>query len=470
MGRGDEPARYLIKTGRISVGSEELHIADFCLRYLNFRCFDADMTDLEIREFHRQGYYSFEDYAVAHWLDHVDSSTSEPLLLDANGLERLAQRIKSFFMKHGSDAPPDLSESTEQRFQSIRQWDFTKRLDVLAQLGRQRKSNESYLDLEIQLRRRRLIYEDMVTNADPLLLNGFGWFKCPKNWCEFFSDGFQDKERRDKHVNQHARPFRCSLEECLHAELGFETEKDLKRHEKRSHPTDQTSEWAFPIHQQKKEVDIFSASKKGDLATVERLVRGGADVKQKSGSVARGKSALYFAVKYKHQHVVSYLIEQGCNKGESETYKALRFTSIPILQTLLNSKVYLAQEVLEMAAFHGRKDALPLLLTYGINVNHIYQLGSRRDRVLRTALQIARSHGDHAFAQLLLESGALDETSEPEEPHTAQIGRVDAVGPPTEDHPKVNQMPPYIWPNKIFQVPQLIHFCSLIRRCGSTKP
>ena len=456
MGRGDEPARYLIKTSRISVGSEELYIADFCLRYLNFGCFDADMTDLEIREFHRQGYYSFEDYAIAQWLNHVDSSTSEPLLLDADGLERLAQRIKSFLMKHGSDAPPDLSESTEQRFQSIRQWDFTKRLDDLAQLGRQRKSNESYLDLEIQLRRRRLIYEDMVTNADPLLLNGSGWFKCPKNWCESFSDGFQDKERRDKHVNQHARPFRCSLEECLHAELGFETEKDLKRHEKRSHSTDQTSEWAFPIHQQKKEVDIFSASKKGDLATVERLVRGGADVKQKSGSVARGKSALYFAVKYKHQHVVSYLIGQGCIDNSGEVFRtAYRLSPIAVIQMLFEMKVSryrkqeLAQEALRLAAVHGRKDALPLLLTYDININHIYQLGSRTNRVLRTALQIARSGRDHAFAQLLLESGALDESSEPQEPHTAQIGRVDAVGPPTKDNPKVNQLPPYIWPNKI---------------------
>ena len=447
MGRGDEPARYLIKTSRISVGSEELYIADFCLRYLNFGCFDADMTDLEIREFHRQGYYSFEDYAIAQWLDHVDSSTSEPLLLDADGLERLAQRIKSFLMKHGSDAPPDLSESTEQRFQSIRQWDFTKRLDDLAQLGRQRKSNENYLDLEIQLRRRRLIYEDMVTNADPLLLNGSGWFKCPKNWCEFFSDGFQDKERRDKHVNQHARPFRCSLEECLHAELGFETEKDLKRHEKRSHSTDQTSEWAFPIHQQKKEVDIFSASKKGDLATVERLVRGGADVKQKSGSVARGKSALYFAVKYNHQHVVSYLLGQGCIGGSPEDFDvAIRLSSIAVIQVLLETKENpqrkrnRAQLTLRDAALHGRNDAIPLLLTYDIDINHIYHLGSRTNRVLRTALQIARLRGDHAFAQQLLESGALDES---------QIGRVDAVGPPTKDHPKVNQMLPYIWPNKI---------------------
>ena len=233
---------------------------EFCLQYLNFGCFDSGLTDPEICEFLCQGYYHFEDYAVAHWLDHVDSSTSHSPQLEAVSIECLVQRLESFFMKHGPESPPDLQIYTNDMFQSIRQWEFTRRLGGLAQLARERKSNEDHLDLETELQRRRLIYESTVTNLDPHGQNGR--FKCPKRYCEFFYDGFPNREHRDKHVNQHERPFRCTFEECLHAELGYETQKDLKRHEKTSYLIDESSEWAFPTYK-RKDMFVFSASTKG---------------------------------------------------------------------------------------------------------------------------------------------------------------------------------------------------------------
>ena len=423
----------MIKTSRVSVISEELYIANFCLDYLTFGCFDADLTDSEIRDFLQQGYYSFEDYAVAHWLDHVDSSTSLPLPSEADALKCLAQTIESFFMKHGLDSPPDVPVSTSHKFQGIRQWNSSKRLDGLAQLARQRRSNENYLDLEVQLQRRRMIYEDVVTNTDlysnilqrNLLSHGSGWFKCPKTWCDFFSDGFQHKERRDLHVNQHERPFRCSFEECLHAELGFETEKGLKRHEK-THPTGQGSEWAFPTHKPKNKSNIFSACKRGDLATIERLVREGADINQPS----RPKgfiTPLSLAVKCNHSQVVSYLIGQGCKKSpmlHGVTFSDdFRYTSIAILQMILDMeadpkhKRKQAHTALMQAAAHNREEAIPLLLTYGIDINQIklfYDKSSRRS--WSTVLQLARDKGHDSFAQALLDHGALDEIPEPDQP------------------------------------------------------
>lgn len=337
MGRvGNEPARYLIKTSRISTMSGELHIADFCLTYLNFGCFNANLTDLEIREFLQQGYYSFEDYTIAHWLDHVESSTSQLLPSEATSLERLAQKIESFFMKHEVDSTQDQSVSTDQRFQGIRQWKSTKRLEGLAQIARQRKSNKNYLDLESQLQRRRSIYEDIVANTDIqnaavpnfLSLNGPRWFKCPNRWCEFFSYGFRNTESRDKHVNQHERPFRCSFEDCIHAELGYGTEKDLKRHGKTSHPTSQSSEWAFPTKRPKKELDLFSASKKGDLAAVERLVGEGADKNQTSradGSI----TALSLAQEI--HRFAQALLENGALYETIEPEQALTSTPASLL-------------------------------------------------------------------------------------------------------------------------------------------
>ncbi len=405
----------MIKTRRISFISEDLQIAEFCLNYLNFGCFDASLTDSEIQELFRQGYYSFEDYAVAHWLDHVESSTSQPLPLEANSLEHLARRLEAFFIKHGSHSLENLTVSTGNKFHSIRECELIKRLDGLSQLARRRQSNDDYLDLETQLQRRRLICEDVVAGTDPhsksslvhMLLNKSGRFKCPKIWCELFSTGLQHREDRDKHVDQHERPFRCPFEECLYATLGYGTETELKRHEKTSHPIGQSSEWVFPSTKPKEDSGIFYASKRGDLATVQRLVGEGADLSQTTRP--RGIiTPLYLATKHVHLEVVRYLIGQGSKQITSKIIeKAIGVSSIAIVQMLLDGaydKMESAKDALRWAAMDGRRDVLPLLLTYGIDINHNYDG--------ETALQISRAKGNHQFAQQLLDNGARDESPE----------------------------------------------------------
>ena len=359
----------------------------------------------------------------------MDSSTSRLLPLESISLEGLQQRLRSFFRKHGSDSPLDLLVPTELRFQSIRHWNLTKKLDILAQLAHQRKSNERFLDLEVQVQRRRLIYEDIVTNKDPhneafrelLLLNASGWFKCHKRHCDFFFDGFANKEDRDKHIDQHERPFRCSFEECPHAKLGYGTEKELKRHEKKSHPSGQDSEWAFPTYKPKRNLevssasekedlasaplDIFSASTKGDLATLQRLVREGANVRQTD----RWPTPLMLALRNDHADVAKYLIEQGAEKDWPINVSwAVRHASISALRMLLETeadptrRIESAQIALENGEFNNWVDAIPLVLSYGADINH-KNIGGI------TPLQHARMSGRHVYAQALLEHGALDD-------------------------------------------------------------
>ena len=422
--RIDTRARYLIRTSRVSIVSDELHIAEFCLQYLNFGCFDADLTDAEIREFLQQGYYSFEDYAVAHWLDHVDSSTSQPLPPETTSFERLLQRLQPFLDKHGPKSLPELSVSTEQRFKGIRHWAFTKQLDAIADLARQRQTNEKYLNLETQLQRRRSIYEDIFTHKDRHsepdgcleFLNRSRLFKCPKIWCEFFFDGFQDREHRDTHTKQHERPFRCSNEECLRAEMGYGTEKELKRHVKTSHPTGQSSEWNFPTRKPKKEPDIFSACRTGDLATVQRLAEEGADVN--NPSKPKGMiTPLLLAVRYNHHDVVGYLLGEGCTAHHHLRFPgmAMPFATIPTFQMLIDAeanpklRTEYAQDLLLGAAQVGRGDMVPFLLTYGVSINHLYS--SRF-----TVLQIARDRDLTEFVQTLLDHGAREEVPQPKQP------------------------------------------------------
>ena len=406
----------MIKTTRVSVVSEDTHIAGFCLHYLNFGCFDVDLTESEIRDFLRQGYYSFEDYAIAHWLDHVESCTSQPLPLEAISLEGLAQKLESFFIIHGLDSPPDLSVFTDLRFHRIRHLDFTKRLEGLAHLARQRESTQKYLDLEAQLRRRRALYEDIVINAKPhdealrrnLLLKASGWFKCPHKHCDFFFDGFSDSKDRDEHISQHERPFRCSFQECLHAKLGYATEKDMKRHEKLSHPTGQNSEWAFPTYKPKKDADIFSAASKGDLVTVKRLIEEGADIH--GATRPKGRiTALTLAVRNNHSDIVQYLLEKEVPiNRELLVREAVDRARFSILQTILEigagptAREDLAQEALCHAAKRGRAELIPLLLEYGININQ------QSSTFGMTALELAESRKDDSFVRILREYGALD--------------------------------------------------------------
>ena len=347
----------------------------------------------------------------------MDSSTSQPLPLDAASFERLTQRLASFFFKHGLDSPPDLSVSTDLRFHSIRDSSVAKRLNVLGQLVRQRESNQKYLDLEHQLQRRRSVYENIIANADPLdeelrrnlPLNLSSWFKCSQKHCDAFFDGFSNKKDRDKHISQHERPFRCSFQECLYAKLGYATEKELKRHEKSSHPTGENSEWAFPTYKPRKDLDIFSAAKKGDLATVKRLVEEGADVNQTTNPKGH-INALVLAVRHDHSEIVEYLSEK-CDPVNDDwpVRDAIRYARNSILQMILEKRADptrkdLAQEALFDAARYGREELIPLLLTYGIDINQpaYYEM---------TALDIARNRSYYSFAQSLIKHGALDETA-----------------------------------------------------------
>lgn len=142
---------------------------------------------------------------------------------------------------------------------------------------------------------------------------------------------------------------------------------------------------------------------------------------------SRGKTPLWLAVKYDHADVVRYLLGQGCNDDRSRLLgDAVRLPSVSILQMLLEMgtdpklKNDLAQNGLHTAASVGREDAIPFLLTYGIDINHRYQRYQRSlsNRFGRSPLQTARARNHQAFVQVLLENGALDETSEPKKPST----------------------------------------------------
>ena len=294
-------------------------IALFCLQYLNFRCFDADLTEREVQDFFQKAYYSLEDYAIVHWIDHLASCTPETQPRDPRTHQYLAKEVEAFLDKHGRDPSTASSASDNDQIQCLKHWDASLRLDSIARLAHEKKSTASYLDLEAQLRRRRSIYESLVARIDPdsdiatliISFNGRNSFKCPRSFCEWFYDGFLDERRRNEHLNQHDRPFRCTFEACLYSQLGYGTEKDLKSHLKKYHPTDGNAHWTFPLPNRKKELDIFLAARVGDLESVRRSVEElgiSANFGQIEGRNRAGRTPLYEAVKHDQVEIVKYLL------------------------------------------------------------------------------------------------------------------------------------------------------------------
>lgn len=385
---------YLITTGRISPTSEALRIAEFCLEYLNFRCFDADLTDREVQELFQKAYYSFEDYAIVHWIDHLASCKPESLPHNPRTYQCLAKQVEIFLTKHGLDSPTDSSTSDSGQLQILNHWDASRRLDRIAHLARQKISAESYLDLEPQLHRRRTIYEKLVTNMDPdgdiarlvVSFNGPNNFKCPKLFCDWFYDGFLDEKRRNEHLDLHDRPFRCTFEGCLYSELGYGAEKDLKRHLQKFHRTDGNMHWTFPIPKRAKELDILSAAEAGDLESVRRHVEEqsiSANSGSKEGVYKGGRTPLYLAAMHNQVEVVHYLLGIGVD-----------------VNLRLRGNVVNSDTALGIAVRLGHTDVAKLLLENGASIRG----APGQVQILNEAVGI----GSLSMVEMLLDKGASD--------------------------------------------------------------
>ena len=263
-----------------------MNIAVFCIKYFSFECFKTDLTDQEIRDFLMRGSFAFQDYAAAHWIDHLEYSARNPLIGD--DLDRLGSAVMSFLQHHWIRMPPDHLQmrSSDKLFECFEHWGVSNQLEVLAHLAHSRKTNNDCLALFNHIQRTREIFENFIITlpqdgADSDIMSsyyGSGWFKCPKPWCDWFYDGFPDKKSRDRHVNKHEKPFYCTFNGCPVVGFGCETEYDLKKHVSKYHPVVQDQDWKFPKPRTAKNTDIFKAAASGDLRLVESLLDQGADI------------------------------------------------------------------------------------------------------------------------------------------------------------------------------------------------
>ncbi len=233
---------------------EESRIALLCLGYLAFDCFDAGLPADDVREYLMEGYYAFQDYAVAHWIDHVEASVDS-----SNGPcpdhEALAGALSGFFSRHWRDASArdkpvtKTVAKTGSKFRELAGYDihnqllqvvhYSKKTDALAA-----GSDADPLELTAAVRRIRSVFEETAaglakaTSDEAETLRsyyGLCWFKCPRQACARFHDGFRNARERDQHVDQHTRPYRCTVPGCVVAALGCPSERSLKQHNAQYH-------------------------------------------------------------------------------------------------------------------------------------------------------------------------------------------------------------------------------------------
>lgn len=66
-----------------------------------------------------------------------------------------------------------------------------------------------------------------------LELNDSGRFKCNRLQCSKFSEGFPERDERERHISNHERPYKCSVPDCFASRVEYTSQRDLDNHYKR---------------------------------------------------------------------------------------------------------------------------------------------------------------------------------------------------------------------------------------------
>lgn len=245
---------YLTQESYVLATEVEKEIALLCMRYLVFECFDHDLAFDELREYILDGSYAFQEYAALHWVDHLESISSD----DRLHLENLASIIDDYTAKYReSDREQDeLLQSSMLDPESSPSGSLQETVLRLVKETRTTRLNEEGLSalgaLGNIMSSVRIAMEQLagtLSSADMAkelkTYYGQNWFKCPKHACFYFHEGFLSAKLRDRHVERHERPFCCTETGCSRVQIGFSSEKELKKHMLVTHPDPGALSWKF---------------------------------------------------------------------------------------------------------------------------------------------------------------------------------------------------------------------------------
>jgi ankyrin repeat protein len=381
---------------------EHRKLAFTTLQYLVLRCFDAKLTDVEIKTFVNQGYYSFTEYALQNWWKHIGSSAS-PLVNENSGLfDKLNTLVEVFLDQHwiGSGITPKHDNTFARQlepFKGRRSFDQLMRIAHTERLvfnADQEQDKYASLDLDCFLGRARRIIEQIATDKAETDLTGnlhmyYGprVFKCTRKGCLFFHEGFLNATLRENHVKKHDRPFLCQHLGCHYADIGCRSLKELKAHTTRFHSVPEMSNSEFPTPDPSK-IDPFDAISKANLAALEDFLACESENQRKSrANTAKPKMTLLkHAAAKQQEEAVAILLRNGAESDE----------------TGVGSSV----TPLHLACEKGSDRILTMLIEHGANPDHTNSRGLR-------PIHVASSAGHTTCVQILVSKGAAIDATDP---------------------------------------------------------
>lgn len=254
---------YILEDGYISQFSAQRAMASMCLLYLCFPGFTETCSDVERARLAADGCYAFQDYAIAHWADHVaaianrgveDTVGSARVFCPSAQDDGILDAFLLFGLRYQADLelglqasidgdplPAGLAELTTPEYLLCIRTLWHHVMAVRVRTGDNR-DQVSLPSLANALNSNRQILEKLWENPvarGPRAVDFYGrsWFKCNRLSCYYFHEGFPSKTARRDHYGRHERPFRCEADDdCPGAVAGFASLSELEKHKRNLHP------------------------------------------------------------------------------------------------------------------------------------------------------------------------------------------------------------------------------------------
>ena len=230
--------------GLVEPAKVELQLCLLSISYLNL----PDICDPRRRDALISGYFSFYEYAVASWFQHLMAWLSETGQSESD-IAELEETFEPFLDLHFSEEcpPSNVSSQMHEKLQLTKDFEFYDSLTqaivwsrkqlLVVDIPNNDENIPNQLDFPSITRRIRTLLEDTV-RASPApeitasleLYYGKKWFRCPRIYCPHFYDGFEVQDDRDKHEARHERAYMCTFDGCHMATIGCVSKKDLDKH------------------------------------------------------------------------------------------------------------------------------------------------------------------------------------------------------------------------------------------------
>jgi DNA-directed RNA polymerase subunit RPC12/RpoP len=241
-------------------------MATLCINYLNLPSFQNPSEEQVLA-----GEYGFMEYAILYWLRHLEAGMSSASPDEDSSYQNLTESLEVLVEQYwneptasGISISKSLSNRTREVLQHFSHSQSFQRIQLALVLTDKELKHfgdvrpEKYaLNFAGVVKAVRSCIETYVRQNSDLVEAGalrtkYGrnLFKCPRFSCNYFTDGFSTREEREKHVERHERPARCTDEHCRGSQIGFATQAQLDRHLKENHPDMTKRHHNFPTDEE----------------------------------------------------------------------------------------------------------------------------------------------------------------------------------------------------------------------------